>query len=57
LELVLFTEYYPGDQSRRKRWTGHVAHVGKRKVAHRIFMGKPDGKLPLGNLDLERGSL
>jgi hypothetical protein len=29
--------------------------MGKRKVAHRIFRGKPDGMWPLGNLDLEGG--
>jgi len=55
LDLLFFTTYYAEEQSRRKRWTEHMAHMGKRKVAHRIFRGKPDGMLPLGNLDLEGG--
>ena len=30
-----------------------MTHMGKRKVAHRIFRAKPDGMWPLGNLDVE----
>jgi hypothetical protein len=33
--------------SRRMRWAGHVARMGKRN-AYRILVGKPEGKRPLG---------
>jgi hypothetical protein len=29
------------------RWAEHVALMGKKRNAYRIFMGKPDGKIPL----------
>jgi hypothetical protein len=35
--------------SRKMRWTGHVACLGKLKDANRIFkLGKPEGSRPLG---------
>jgi hypothetical protein len=34
-------------KSRRIRWAGHVARMGE-KNAYRIFVGKPEGKRPLG---------
>jgi hypothetical protein len=34
-------------KSRRVRWAGHVARMGKRN-AYRILVGKPEGKRPLG---------
>jgi len=34
--------------SRRMRWAGHVARTGERRVAHRVSVGKPEGKRPLG---------
>ena len=30
------------------RWAGHVAHIGNSRGAYRIFLGKPEGKRPLG---------
>ena len=33
---------------RKMRWTGHVASMGDRRVAHRVLFGKPEGKRPLG---------
>jgi hypothetical protein len=30
------------------RWTGHVARAGDKRNACRIFMGKLQGKRPLG---------
>jgi hypothetical protein len=33
---------------RRMRWAGHVAHVVKERGVHRVLMGKPEGKRPLG---------
>jgi hypothetical protein len=35
-------------KSRRKRWAGHVARMGKKKNVHRLLVGKPEGKRPLG---------
>jgi hypothetical protein len=35
-------------KSRRMRWTGHVTRIGAKKNASRIFVGKPEGKKPLG---------
>jgi hypothetical protein len=37
-------------KSRRKRWAGHVARMGAKRNAYRIFVGKPEGKRPLGRL-------
>ena len=33
---------------RRMRWAGHVAHMGEGRDVHRILVGKPEGKRPLG---------
>jgi hypothetical protein len=33
---------------RSMRWTGHVARMGEKKNAYRLFMGKPEGRRPLG---------
>jgi hypothetical protein len=35
-------------KSRRMRWAGHVAHMGEERGVHRVLMGKPEGKRPLG---------
>ena len=35
-------------KSRRMRWAGHVACVGEGRVVHRVLVGKPEGKRPLG---------
>ena len=29
-------------------WTGHVARMEEGRVEHKVLMGKPDGKRPLG---------
>ena len=34
-------------KSRRMRWTGHVARMGKRRYMYRVLVGKPEGKRPL----------
>jgi hypothetical protein len=34
-------------KSRNMRWAGHVARMRERH-AYRIFVGKPEGKRPLG---------
>jgi hypothetical protein len=33
---------------RRMRWAGHVARMGEKWKAYRLFVGKPEGKRPLG---------
>jgi hypothetical protein len=30
-------------KSRRMRWERHVAHIGEKRGAYRVFEGKPDG--------------
>jgi hypothetical protein len=35
-------------KSRRMRWAGHVARMGEGKGVHRLLVGKPEGKRPLG---------
>jgi hypothetical protein len=35
-------------KSRRMRWAGHVACVGKGRCAYRILVGRPEGRRPLG---------
>ena len=35
-------------KSRRMRWAGHVGRMGEDRVVHRVLVGKPEGKRPLG---------
>ena len=35
-------------KSRRMRWAGHVARMGKNRGVHRVLVGKPEEKRPLG---------
>jgi hypothetical protein len=34
--------------TRRMRWAGHVARMGEKRNAYRLFVGKREGKRPLG---------
>jgi hypothetical protein len=36
-------------KSRRMRWTGHVARMGKGRGVYRVLLGKPEGKRLLGD--------
>ena len=36
-------------KSRRLRWAGHVARMGKFRNAYRVLVGKPESKRPLGS--------
>jgi hypothetical protein len=36
-----------GIKSRRLRWEGHVARMGKSRGAYRVLVGKPEGSRPL----------
>ena len=33
---------------RRMRWAWHVARMGEGRGVHRVLVGKPEGKRPLG---------
>ena len=35
-------------KSRRMPWAGHVARMGEGRGVHRVLVGKPEGKRPLG---------
>jgi hypothetical protein len=35
-------------KSRRMRWAGHVARLREERGVHRVLVGKPEGKRPLG---------
>ena len=32
----------------RMIWAGHMARMGERRGVHRVLVGKPEGKRPLG---------
>jgi hypothetical protein len=40
-------------KSRRMRWAGYVARMGEGRGVHRVLVGKPEGKRPLGDLDVD----
>ncbi|KDR21913.1 hypothetical protein L798_00464, partial [Zootermopsis nevadensis] len=40
--------YSSPDISRRMRWAGHVARMDGTSGVHRVLVGKPEGKRPLG---------
>jgi hypothetical protein len=52
-------------KSRRMRWAGHAARMGKNRNAYRLLVGKPEGKRPLGrprrrwvdNIKMDLGSV
>jgi hypothetical protein len=35
-------------KSRRMRWASHVARMGEKRNVYRLWVGKPEGKRPLG---------
>jgi hypothetical protein len=35
-------------KSRRMKWTGHVVRMAEMRNAYKTFVGKPEGKRPLG---------
>jgi hypothetical protein len=35
-------------KSRRMRWAGHVARMGENRGVHRVLVGKPEGKVAIG---------
>ena len=40
-------------KSRRMRRAGHVARMGEGRGVHRVLVGKPEGKRPLGRQDVD----
>ena len=40
-------------KSRRMEWAGHVARIDERRYAYRFLVGKPEGKRPLEEPDVE----
>jgi len=43
--IVLLTKYCSGEKkSRRMRWTGHVACMGKGRGLNRVLVRTPEGK-------------
>jgi hypothetical protein len=43
------------NNSRRIRFVGHVAQVGRKRNAYWVLMGKPEGKRPLGRPNAQVG--
>ena len=40
-------------KSRRMRWAGHVVRIVEGRGVHRVLVGKPEGKRPLGDPDVD----
>jgi hypothetical protein len=48
LKVLYSSPYIVWVINSRRRWTGHVAHMGQRRGLHRVLVRKPEGKRPLG---------
>jgi hypothetical protein len=35
-------------KSRKKKWVGHVVHMGEGRGVYRVLVGKPERRRPLG---------
>jgi len=44
---MIVVNKYSGCESRRMRWAGHMAHMGDRRGAYRLLVGRPEEKRPL----------
>ena len=40
-------------KSRRLRWLGHVARMEEGRGVHKLLVGKPEGKRPLADQDVD----
>ena len=47
-DLYSLPNIVPVGKSRRMRWAGHVARMGEGRGVHRVLVGKPEGKRPMG---------
>ena len=45
---VLLTQYCAGDKIEKNEMGWHVAHIREERGVHRVLVGKPEGKRPLG---------
>jgi hypothetical protein len=45
--ICILTEYCVGGKI-EMRWVGHMAHMVEKRSVHRVLVGKPEGKRPLG---------
>jgi hypothetical protein len=50
--LCVFSDIIQMMKSRRRRWLGHLAHMGERRGAYRALVGRPEWKRPLENLPI-----
>jgi hypothetical protein len=46
--ICTLTQYCAGGILRRKRKAGHVARMGEGRGVHRVLVGKPESRRPLG---------
>jgi hypothetical protein len=46
--LYSSTSIFRMAMSRKMRWAGHIARIGRKKNAYRLLVGNPEGKRPLG---------
>ena len=44
-------------KSWRFRWADHVTKMEEGRIAFKILTGKPTGKRPLGDLDVDGGTI
>ena len=47
-DLHSSTNFIPVIKSRRIRWGRNVIRMGKRRDGYRVYVGKPEGEIPLG---------
>ena len=47
-DLYCSPNIVPVIKSRRMKWAGHVARMGVGRGVHRVLVGKPEGRRPLG---------
>src|SRR5215469_4068223 len=47
-DLYSLPNIVPVIKSRRMRWVGHVARMSEGRGVHRVLVGKPEGKRPMG---------
>jgi hypothetical protein len=48
LSLCSSTNVVRAIKSRRMKWAGHVARIGRGRSVYRIVVGRPESKRPLG---------